>query len=648
MRRRLASLAALLLLTLAVLPARPVEASGISMIIPNQGSSAGGYNATIIGSGFAPNSAVYFGGVASPSVIYLDGGTISAAVPPGSGTVSVTVVGPDGSVSSPSQSFFYTGDGSVSTVLGVTAVSPSVGAMGGGTSVTITGSGFITGATVLFGGVPALATNVLSANLITATAPAGPLGAASIVITNPNGGSVVYNGFSFGTTTNASMTVSSVSPTSVPIGGGTTVALYGTGFLSGATVTFGGVLATNPIVYSTTYMSAVAPGGLTGSVPIVVTNPGGVAAVFTGFSYGAATTTTGTQPSILAVSPNSGSAAGGTTVTLTGSGFVSPATVSFGGVPATNVAVLNASTITATTPANTVGPVTVLVGGSGGQVGGLTAGFTYIVAIPLVSSITPATGLPQGGTPITITGSGFVPGATVTVGGVAATGVSVVGPTQINATTPPGSIGAAIVLVINPGGAISGLASAFSYSTSAPVVSPVTIASVSPASGALTGGTTVTITGSGFASGATVLFGNTIATSTFVSATQIVATTPPTATAGAVAVSVTNANGGGSATQQGAFTYASSTSTPPTGGTGSGPLVPAGGSGLFTFHGGTNAELLAASGCNASTAVFWTTDAHGTWIGYLPSVPVAIVNAAWNALFPNGIPANTPIFARCG
>ncbi|MEI6136638.1 MAG: hypothetical protein WCQ48_04390, partial [Chloroflexota bacterium] len=73
---------------------------------------------------------------------------------------------------------------------------------------------------------------------------------------------------------------------------------------------------------------------------------------------------------------------------------------------------------------------------------------------------------------------------------------------------------------------------------------------------------------------------------------------------------------------------------------------PAGG-GLFVFGGGTNAQLLTASGCSASTAVFWTTNASGAWIGYIPSVPVAIVNAAWTSLFPNGIPAGTPIFARC-
>ena len=79
------------------------------------------------------------------------------------------------------------------------------------------------------------------------------------------------------------------------------------------------------------------------------------------------------------------------------------------------------------------------------------------------------------------------------------------------------------------------------------------------------------------------------------------------------------------------------------------PSAPlSGGSGLFVFGGGSSADLVAYSGCAAATAVFWTTDAQGGWVGYIPSAPVAVVNAAWNALFPTGIPAGTAIFARCG
>ena len=74
--------------------------------------------------------------------------------------------------------------------------------------------------------------------------------------------------------------------------------------------------------------------------------------------------------------------------------------------------------------------------------------------------------------------------------------------------------------------------------------------------------------------------------------------------------------------------------------------MPAGG-GLFVFGGGTNAQLVAAAGCSTSNAAYWTTTSTGDWVGYVPSVPIPAVNAAWNQLFAGGIPAGTPIFARC-
>src|SRR5439155_1147651 len=66
---------------------------------------------------------------------------------------------------------------------------------------------------------------------------------------------------------------------------------------------------------------------------------------------------------------------------------------------------------------------------------------------PPVSAVRPTSGTTAGGTPITITGTGFAAGATATVGGSAATGVSVVSATQINATTPAHPAGVADVIV---------------------------------------------------------------------------------------------------------------------------------------------------------------------------------------------------------
>ena len=73
-----------------------------------------------------------------------------------------------------------------SPVIGVTAVSPNAGTVLGATPVTISGAGFKAGATVQFGGVSAVA-NVVSSITITATAPAHPDGAVTVVVTNPGG-----------------------------------------------------------------------------------------------------------------------------------------------------------------------------------------------------------------------------------------------------------------------------------------------------------------------------------------------------------------------------------------------------------------------------------------------------------------------------
>ena len=75
-------------------------------------------------------------------------------------------------------------------------------------------------------------------------------------------------------------------------------------------------------------------------------------------------------------------------------------------------------------------------------------------------------------------------------------------------------------------------------------------------------------------------------------------------------------------------------------------VVPQQGIGLIVFGGGTDAELLAASGCPSDTAAFWSFQ-EGQYVQLLPGVPIPIVNAEWRNKFPAGIPADTPLMARC-
>ncbi|MET7936160.1 IPT/TIG domain-containing protein, partial [Streptomyces sp. NPDC005322] len=118
----------------------------------------------------------------------------------------------------------------------VTSVSPAQGAPAGGTSVTITGSGFTGATAVRFG--PNLATNVVvvSNTQITAKTPAGT-GTVNVTVTGSTGTSTQNVPFTY--TTVAAPVLTSLSPTSGPTGGGNTVTINGTNLTSATSVKFG-------------------------------------------------------------------------------------------------------------------------------------------------------------------------------------------------------------------------------------------------------------------------------------------------------------------------------------------------------------------------------------------------------------------------
>ena len=87
---------------------------------------------------------------------------------------------------------------------------------------------------------------------------------------------------------------------------------------------------------------------------------------------------------------------------------------------------------------------------------------------PQITGISPDSGVQAGGTSVTITGTGFVSGATVKIGGAAATGVHVTSATEITCIVPPGSVGKANVLVETSGGAMA-MTEGFTYTVGAPV-----------------------------------------------------------------------------------------------------------------------------------------------------------------------------------
>jgi len=78
----------------------------------------------------------------------------------------------------------------------ISSISPTSGSTSGGTSVTITGTNFVSGATVRFGGTNA-AVNSLSSTSILATSPGHVAGTFPVTVTNPDGQSASYTGFTY-------------------------------------------------------------------------------------------------------------------------------------------------------------------------------------------------------------------------------------------------------------------------------------------------------------------------------------------------------------------------------------------------------------------------------------------------------------------
>jgi formylglycine-generating enzyme required for sulfatase activity len=164
-------------------------------------------------------------------------------------------------------------------------------------------------------------------------------------------------------------------------------------------------------------------------------------------------------PSVTAVTPAQGSVLGGTVITISGTGLSTTLAVTVGGAPCTAVTVLSPTQVRATTPPGTAGQaaiaVTTLAGTSLAP-----SPFNYV--LQSVTSISPSSGPYEGGTPITITGQ-YLSGTTaVTIGGVPVTNLVVVNSTTVTAMTPPGSVGAADVVVTGSKGT-AGVAGGFTY-----------------------------------------------------------------------------------------------------------------------------------------------------------------------------------------
>jgi len=280
-----------------------------------------------------------------------------------------------------------------------------------------------------------------------------------------------------------------------------------------------------------------------GTMTVAVTIPGGTS--------GVNTYTSDPVPTITSLSRVSGPVSGGNTVTITGSGFSTVQHIQFGTTTARSFTYRSVTQLVATTPAHAAGTVRISVTTPGGTTPTSSADvYQFIVSAPAVTSISPASGPATGGTTVTVSGSGFTGATTVYFSSSKGVTVSVnASGTQLTVKTPLGASGASVnVEVKTPEGESTAVtADLFTYGP--------TITSLSRTSGPVSGGTKVTITGSGFTTVEDVKFGTTTAEAiTVKSATQVAATSPG-GNAGTVDVTVTAGTGTSPTVDADHYTY---------------------------------------------------------------------------------------------
>jgi hypothetical protein len=475
-----------------------LPAAVITSLNPVSGPIIGGTTVVITGTGFTGATAVTFDGASAASVLVDSDTQITVTTPAHvAGATDVVVLSPNGD----------SGPGVFTFIAPpvATSLTPGSGPEVGGTGVTISGSGFTGVTDVSVDGV-SVAFVVVDDGTITFTTLAHVPATVPVVVAGPGGSS---DPLDFEFTDVPDPVVVSLAPSSGPVAGGVSVIIAGTGFTGATAVTFDGIVAPDFTVDSATQITVTTPAHAVGVTDVAVLSPNGdsVPGEFTFVPVAVLTSMT----------PAEGLVAGGTVVTLTGSGFTDATDVTFDGVSATDVAVVSDTEITAVSPAHVAATVDVMVLSPGGDSAPLGFEFT-IVAAASITGIAPSSGPVAGGTTVVITGSGFTAATGVLFDGLVGTGFVVNSDTQITVVTPAHAAGATDVVVLSPTGN-----SAPGVFTNA--LMPIA-ANLVPDSGPETGGAAVTIAGSAFTGITSVTIDGAAVAFTIVSDSVITITTP--------------------------------------------------------------------------------------------------------------------------
>ena len=227
---------------------------------------------------------------------------------------------------------------------------------------------------VTFGDVDTTQFTFVSDSQINVTVPARVAGMVDVRVTTEVGRSAQASADHFTYNAAPAPVVISLDTTSGPLDGGTLVNITGSYLTGAAAVLFGGVPADYQF-NSDSSITAWSPQHASALVDVQVVTPTGTSATGSGdqFYY-----IPGSAPTITSITPSSGSTAGGTVVTIIGTGFTTTAAVSFGLESTQNYQVISDTSMTVTSPMESAGAVDITVSTESGPSG--TSGadvFTY-------------------------------------------------------------------------------------------------------------------------------------------------------------------------------------------------------------------------------------------------------------------------------
>jgi hypothetical protein len=353
--------------------------------------------------------------------------------------------------------------------------------------------------------------------------------------------------------TAAPLAIKSVTPKDVPVGSSAvTIVVTGTGFTPTTVIQLSGASVPTTFISSTEIRATIPAAQLQKGTILKLSVVDGTQVVAADASNNVQVSNP--VPTVTTLAPGSvlvGSPAG--TVTVTGTNFVSGITLAVNGSPRTTTYVSDTQLTASLTADDFVSAAPLLLNAVNPQPGGGASGTIALVVAnpaPTIASLSPSTlNAGSAATTINITGTGFVAGTGVLVNG-ASRPATVTSTTAITVTLTPADLASAGSLGITavnpaPGGGISA-SSAIAINNPAPGAITLTPASAT----AGTGTAQITIAGSSFLPSTVVYVNGQPHTTTYVNATQLVAslTSADLAAAGTLSVVATNPSPGGGST----------------------------------------------------------------------------------------------------